>query len=167
MKKIFTFILALVAGAGTIFAEGGTCGADGDNLTWDLTDGVLTISGTGAMADYEWGGPWYANRESITSLIIGDGVTSIGDCAFGDCSVLATIELPNSLESIGVYAFAKCSGLTSVTIPNSVTSIEDYAFYYCTALASVTLGEGVEYIWSCAFSGCKGMTSITCKAVPP
>ena len=167
MKKIFTFILALVAGAGTIFAEGGTCGADGDNLTWDLTDGVLTISGTGAMADYEWGGPWYANRESITSLIIGDGVTSIGDCAFGDCSVLATIELPNSLESIGVYAFAKCSGLTSVTIPNSVTSIEDYAFYYCTALASVTLGEGVEYIWSCAFSGCKGMTSITCKAVNP
>ena len=48
--KLFTFFLALVASIGTMFAESGTCG---DNLTWNLTEGVLTISGTGAMTDYD------------------------------------------------------------------------------------------------------------------
>ena len=48
-KKIFTLLLAVAASVGTMFAESGTCG---ENLTWDLTDGVLTISGTGAMNDY-------------------------------------------------------------------------------------------------------------------
>ena len=63
-KKLFTFFLALTASVGTLFAESGTCG---DNLTWDLTDGVLTISGTCAMTNYSWqSAPWYEYKSSIT-----------------------------------------------------------------------------------------------------
>ena len=68
----------------------GTCGAEGnngDNLTWILDDeGVLTISGTGAMASWNWkGSPWYANKDKIESVVIEDGVTSIGANAFDGC----------------------------------------------------------------------------------
>ena len=102
--KLFTLFLALVASVGTMFAESGTCG---DNLTWDLTDGVLTISGSGDMAHWEWEGdvPWYSYHESITTVIIGDSVTGIG-----------------------YLAFYQCTGLTSVTIGNGVTGIEEAAF---------------------------------------
>ena len=137
-KKLFTLMLAVAASVGTMFAESGTCG---ENLTWDLTDGVLTISGTGAMKDYDYyssnKSPWYNNHSSITSVTIGTGVTSIGD-----------------------YAFYGCIGLTSVTIPNSVTSIEEYTFYNCSGLKSVTIGNSVTSIGKRAFYGCESLTSI-------
>ena len=179
MKKLFTFFLALVAGVGTMFAASGICG---DNLTWDLTDGVLTISGTGAMFDYT-DGPQWEDHQDITSVIIGNGVTSIGskafyncatftsvsipnsvtsigDWAFGNCIGLTSIIIPNSVTSIGEAAFKYCSGLTSVTIGNSVTSIGEYAFYYCTGLTSVTIPNSVTSIGNVAFSGCSGLTSV-------
>ncbi len=125
-KKLFTLLLAVAASVGTMFAESGTCG---ENLTWDLTDGVLTISGTGAMKDYDYRtSPWYNNHSSITSVTIGTGVTSIGERAFDECSGLTSVTIPNSVTSIGEYAFRDCSSLTSVTIPNSVTSIGYAAF---------------------------------------
>ena len=97
----------------------GTCGAEGnngDNLTWILDDeGVLTISGTGAMANWNWkGSPWYANKDKIESVVIEDGVTSIGANAFDVCSGLTSITIPNSVTSIGAKAFRGCSGLTRV-----------------------------------------------------
>ena len=62
---------------------------------------MLTISGTGAMANWNWeGSPWYANKDKIESVVIEDGVTSIGKYAFFDCSSLASIKLPNSISSI-------------------------------------------------------------------
>ena len=124
-KKLFTFLLAIVASISPIFAESGTCGP---NLTWDLTDGVLTISGTGAMEDYTFSSftPWDSQR--ITSIVINNGVTSIGKEAFGNCRSLTSVTVPNSVTSIGEYAFSFCISLTSVTIPNSVTSIGEGAF---------------------------------------
>ena len=119
-------MLAIVASIGTIFAASGTCG---DNLTWDLTNGVLTISGTGAMANYSPSGvPWYSSRSSIQSIIISDGCSSIGRNAFYNCSSLTSVTIPNSVTSINNDAFWGCSSLTSLTIPNSVTSIKSYAF---------------------------------------
>ena len=130
----------------------GTCGAEGnngDNLTWILDDeGVLTISGTGAMANWNWKGlPWYANKDKIESVVIEDGVTSIGANAFDGCSGLTSITIPSSVTSIGWGAFDGCSGLTSITIPNSVTSIGAYAFRGCSGLTRV-IYLGTEEKWN-------------------
>ena len=93
----------------------GTCG---DNLTWRLSNGTLTISGTGAMADYSsyTDVPWYDYHSFIKSIVINDGVTSIGDYAFSDCSSLTSVTIPNSVTSIGTSAFVYCSSLTSVIL---------------------------------------------------
>ena len=130
----------------------GTCGAEGnngDNLTWILDDeGVLTISGTGAMASWNWkGSPWYANKDKIESVVIEDGVTSIGANAFDGCSGLTSITIPSSVTSIGEYTFYGCSGLTSITIPNSVTSIGTSAFSGCSGLTRV-IYLGIEERWN-------------------
>lgn len=89
----------------------------GDNITWNLTDSVLTISGTGEMEDYAdtYYVPWYSNRESIKSAIIEDGVTSIGDYAFYNCVNLTSIEIPNGVTSIGDGAFDGCRNLNTIT----------------------------------------------------
>ena len=140
-----------------------TCG---DNLTWELTaDSVLTISGTGTMTNYSSSSSspalWYYNRSFIKSVVIGEGVTSIGNYAFNACSGLASVTIPNSVTSIGNYAFNACSGLASVTIPNSVTSIGNYAFNACSGLTSVTIPNSVTSIGNYAFNACSGLTSVT------
>ena len=73
----------------------------------------------------------------LTSVTIGNSVTSIGDGAFFGCTGLTSVTIPNSVTSIGERAFGYCHGLTSITIPNSVTSIGTGAFYECTGLTSV------------------------------
>ena len=123
--------------------ESGKCG---DNLTWSLdTDtGVLTISGTGDMYNWHYSGdvPWDSKRSSVKTVVIGDSVTSIGECAFYYCTGLTSVTIPDSVTSIGDGAFENCTGLTSVTIPDSVTSIGDEAFNNCTRLTSITVKEG-------------------------
>ena len=147
------------ASAATIVASG-TCGAQGDNLTWILDDeGTLTISGSGEMCDYTWASPspWGSD---VTEALIENSVTSIGDEAFKGCTGLTSITIPNSVTSIGEGALSGCTGLTSMTIPNSVTSIEIGAFNGCTGLTSITFPNSVTYIGSWAFSGCTGLTDI-------
>ncbi|MCD8357797.1 MAG: leucine-rich repeat domain-containing protein [Oscillospiraceae bacterium] len=141
--------------------ESGTCGT---NLTWTLdTDtGVLTISGTGAMENYlRTDAPWYRRRESVTTVVIGNGVTSIGNYAFYDCYNLTRVSIPDSVTGIAVSAFYHCIGLTSITIPDSVTSIGWSAFSGCSGLTSVTIGNSVTGIGDRAFSGCSSLTSVT------
>ena len=129
----------------------GTCGAEGDgsNLTWTLdSEGVLTISGSGGMHDYDGPSspPWYRSRSMVKSAVIADGVTSIGEWAFFGCGSLTSVTIPNSVTSIGRYAFYYCTSLTSVTIPDSVTSIGGSAFYNCTSLTDVYYA-GSEAQW--------------------
>ena len=88
-------------------------------------------------------------------------VTSIGYAAFGVCTSLTSITIPNSVTSIGYGAFRYCSSLTSVTIPNSVTSIGDAAFVDCKSLTSITIPNSVTNIGYGAFIGCTSLTSIT------
>lgn len=91
-----------------------TCGS---NLTWAVDEnGTLTISGTGAMTDYAYSlrAPWYGYRTRITAVVAEAGVTSIGSCAFNDCSHITTVTLPAELTAVGNYAFDSCTGLTDV-----------------------------------------------------
>ena len=132
--------------------KSGTCGPD---LRWHLTDnGVLTISGKGEMYDYSLfnEAPWY--KYNIKRIIIGDGVTTIGEFAFDDCSALTSVTIPNSVTTIRSIAFVDCSALTSVTIPNSVTTIGGGAFYNCSSLTSVTIPNSVTEIGGGAFEKC-------------
>ena len=140
-------------------ANSGTCG---DNVTWRLPDdGVLTISGTGDMADFEWDGtPWYSVRSQIKSVVIKDGVTSIGDCAFSGCSNLTKANIASGVKAIGNLAFSGCSSLTTVTVPASVTSIGESAFSRCAALTGVTIPSGVTNIGEYAFDSCAVLTSV-------
>ena len=140
-------------------ASSGTCG---ENLTWTLDDsGTLTISGSGKMADWTSFDkvPWW--NDDITSVIIGDSVTSIGSCAFEYCRSLTSVTIPDSVTSIKDRAFADCDSLSSVTIGNSVTSIGDYAFHFCLSLTSVIIPNSVTSIGSYAFECCDSLTSVT------
>ena len=124
------------------FAQSGTTGG----LTWSLSGGTLTITGNGAIPDYSYdfdshpnsgSTPWNDYRGSITAVIIGNGVTSIGECAFTGCSSLTSVTIPSKVTEIGEQAFRYCSSLTSVTIPKSVTTIGEYAFERCSNLKYV------------------------------
>ena len=135
--------------------DSGTCG---DNLTYTLdSNGVLTISGTGDMQNSSFG--W--NKDQVQSVIINDGVTSIGQDAFYQCTNLTSVTIPISVISIGNYAFQECASLTSITIPDSVTSIGRNLFFRCTGLTSVTIGNSVTSIGDYVFNQCKSLTSIT------
>lgn len=160
MKKFFILVLVLATSVGTLFAQSGKCGT---YLTWDLTKGVLTISGTGAMTNWSYTPdvPWYSYRENITRVSIGNSVTTIGHNAFYGCYGLKSVVIGNRVTSIGQYAFGDCSGLTSVTIPNSVISIGNYAFAWCSGLKSVTICNSVTSIGNDAFYKCFDLTSVT------
>ncbi|GHT52484.1 hypothetical protein AGMMS49982_12860 [Bacteroidia bacterium] len=102
--------------------------------SYTLSGGTLTITGTGAMPNYNPSNPppWSSNRASITTLVINSGVTGIGDDAFSDCyNLTGALTIPNSVTSIGNYAFYDCGELTLVSIPNSVVAIGANAFAEC------------------------------------
>ena len=135
------------------------------NLTWKLyEDGTLTISGTGAMKDYDYynnPSPASQKKDSVKKVVIEDGVTSIGNSAFYDCNSLTSITISNSVTSIGAYAFSNCGYLTSITIPDGVTSIGALAFRACSSLTSITIPDSVTSIGELAFYSCDSLTSIT------
>ena len=97
---------------------------------------------------------------SLTSVTIPDSVTSIGSSTFYNCTSLTSITIPDSVTSIGSGAFKDCTSLTSVTIPNSVTSIGGNTFYNCTSLTSVTIPNSVTSIGSGAFKDCSSLETV-------
>ena len=103
----------------------------------------------------------YLNGELVTELEIPDGVNSIGNFAFYNCSSLTSITIPDGVTSIDSGAFSGCSSLISITIPDSVTSIGSSAFSGCSSLTSITIPDGVTSIDYSAFYGCSSLTSIT------
>ena len=150
--------------------DSGSCGKNGDNVTWKLTsDGTLTISGTGDMADFElldtkrwWLGtntPWCGIRQSIERIKIDNGVTSIGIGAFFDCFNLNEICFGENLEEIRGNAFYDCIALAKVAIPDSVTSIGDLAFCAC-GLTEVTIPGNVASMGQGVFASCKNLTDV-------
>lgn len=128
----------------------GTC-ADAD-LIIPRTYLGLPVTGSSFNAFYE--------NQHITSLILPNTMTSIGNSSFQRCSSLTNVFIPDSVKSIGNQSFSGCSSILSITIPNSVTTLDYGAFSNCTLLTSVTLGDSVTSIGDYAFSRCISLTSI-------
>ncbi|MBR5342714.1 MAG: leucine-rich repeat protein [Oscillospiraceae bacterium] len=147
----------------------------GDDLTWKLSgSGLLTISGTGDMWDFEQSfyadgvvanmeleddAPWQALN--VTRAVVGEGVTTIGTYAFHCCSNMKSITIPSTVKTIGEYAFESCSVLKSISLPSGLTSIGVCAFAYCYSLTSLTIPDSVTTVDSRAFYGCKNLKKVT------
>lgn len=172
----------------TLYADAysGSCG---QNATWKLNmlTNILTIAGSGDMTDFSSAQdvPWYDYRRFANSIVIQDGITSIGDTVFQEHNQLSSVTIPDSVVSIGSFAFMGCTALTRITIPNSVVLIEGgafqssgltivhipgsvktvkgAAFMWCNALTHVTIGKGVGSFEEAAFFGCP-LTEITIPA---
>ena len=138
----------------------GTCGS---SVTWELEDGVLTISGSGKMSDYycSCNYPWADYSDEITSVVIGSGVTYIGNYSFYDCTAIEEVTVSKSVTKIGNYAFADCSALTTVSGMAGVTYIGYNAFYYCTSLSSIPFTSKLTTIGSLSFYNCKSLSTLT------
>lgn len=166
MKRTVTILLAammlmstLSTGVGALEVASGTCGED---LTWALDNaGTLTVSGMGAMDEYTYENkaPWHGKY--VKSVIIENGVTSIGSYAFNDFASLVDVRIANSVENIGADAFLRCTSLEDVQLPNnSLTTISNGAFYECGSLETITVPDSVTYIGDYAFYSCKSLKSI-------
>lgn len=151
--------------AETTIVDSGTCGADGDNLTWTLKKNVLTIYGEGSMKNYDFSyknyTPWHDSCDEITTIILEDGAKNIGSYAFAECNNLTDIFIPDSVTSVGDSAFAACSNLVSITIPNSITEIGIFAFFQCYNLKNINIPIGVTSIKDATFRECKSLINIT------
>lgn len=187
LNRIFSALLALLLCVG-LFALpasadelSGTCG---DNLTWILENGILTISGTGKMMDFsaDTVAPWLDYADQIQCVKVSDGITSIGDYAFYHCANLTSVSLPLSVKTLGQLAFAgcynmvqiavpgaesigwgcffDCTAITSITLPESLRVIEDKAFYHCSSLAGITIPAGVESFGNSVFCYCENLVYV-------
>jgi len=138
----------------------GTCG---ENLAWtlDTESGVLTISGTGEMEwTYVYDIPWRPYQLDVKQVVIGDGVTNIGDGAFWGCTNIASVTLPNSITTIEGFAFTGCSELPGITLPANLESIGDSAFAFCSGLSSIAIPSSVKEIGRDAFGNCTELNAV-------
>ena len=124
-------------------------------------DGIYSIrKGTKIICEEAFRWSKFIGCRSLTSLVIPDSVTNIGDYAFSGCRSLTDIVIPDSVTRIGDGAFRGCKSLTDIVIPNSVTSIGDNAFEYCFSLSNLVIPDGVTSIEDNAFEGCYSLSSV-------
>lgn len=135
----------------------------GDNLTWNLELGVLTISGTGDMTDYASAAdtPWQSENENIKSVVVKDGVTGIGASAFEGLTAMTEAEIADSVTKIGERAFCQCFSLQTVTLPGGISEIADNTFCQCRKLTKITIPDNVTSIGAYAFAECKNLISVS------
>ena len=162
MKRILYICIAL------LFVVNGysQSGQDG-NVSWEIVDSTLTLTGTGAMKDYDYTdnrAPWYPHRSLIKTVVVEHGLTTIGNSAFALCSALANIAINDSVTSIGDNAFLVCRNLTAISLPDSTKTIGALAFGACSGLTSIDIPAEVSYIGEGAFSGCSSLSAINVDA---
>ncbi len=177
-KRLFSLVIAIALIISTVFtanlsvvqgADSGSCGTD---ATWsyDSSTCTLTISGTGATSDYGILStnrvPWYSYNEEITTLIVEEGITEIGNRNFNGLTALTSVSLPSTLTTISggssnYAAFGGCTALESITLPSNLTTIETMAFRGCTALTSIKIPDSVTSLGTGVFRECTALTTVT------
>lgn len=131
-------------------------------ITWELIDGVLTISGEGKMPNYMYdSSPWRGYSNEIFSVIVNEGITSIGDSAFMFCDKIESVQLPSTLKVIERVAFNGCEKLREINLPDGLKEIQRSAFAtYSYDLKSIYIPASVSKIAEKAFEGCFALSSI-------
>lgn len=200
MKKLFSLLLVLCLAisllpASALAADVIASGVGLDGLQWSYTrDGVLTVSGRGPMRSYQKSditmdsnidqrvpAPWVRYASEIQSVVIGEGVTEVGDYTFIDCRALKRVQLPSTLRCVGAYAFSDASleslqlpdglqrigsyafaenNFQTVILPASVTELGDHAFYACKQLNVVWILGPVSSVDVGTFGSCYGITDV-------
>ena len=172
-KRLFVFVSVVVACVAVVSAVGdenskkgmmnrrdSNCG-DGLTCTIDNDHRRLTISGDGSMYNFDPTSlPWTDSRSYFDTIVVNEGVKSIGDYAFYECRNIRSVSLPESLTSIGQYAFGTSTAIESLTV-NGETAIGDHAFDGCQSLRTITFGENVQSIGNYAFYDCRSFNSLT------
>ena len=156
---VVTAMLLSVFSVSVSAAETGTWG----NVSWYFNNGTLEIYGSGAMDNTDGSrSPWnyLLWKETITKVVIENGITSIGSDNFSDLDSLTSVTIAPTVKTIGSRAFAECDNLKSITIPNGVKTIDTNAFSDCINLTSVSIPDSVISIESRAFYNCKKLTGI-------
>lgn len=159
--RIVSLVLCIVMMLGmfpvNVFAAdviySGYCGGEGDgtNLTWELdSDGLLTISGTGRMKDYNSysGTPWSVRRSQINQVRVGDDVTSLDAEACWYLTEIENVILGDGITELEASSFRKCKKLKTVVLGNNVSEIGGSAFDGCQSLTSFVVPDGVTEIKS-------------------
>ena len=173
MKRKLILLASMLLCVITINAEtiSGTCGADGSYVNWslDLTSGLFTVRGTGAMRDYTFHTecPWHQYRRNIEVLNIVPGITEIGRLNFASCNNLENVVIQEGVTLIRGEAFANCTSLNFISFPNTLTRIAPSAFAQCTSLSSLHLPSSLTNITTDAFANCSALTYIICEAITP
>lgn len=143
MKRLTVLLCALLAClmVTSVSAAEGTCG---DYISWTLEDEVLTLSGSGATTHYERNGdtdvvptPWWDQRDSITTVVVEEGIEKLDNYCFYRCANLTEVQLPESLQRIETRVFAGCRSLKSITFPKNLSYI-GYEACVNTGLTEIT-----------------------------
>lgn len=155
------------------YVKSGYCGASAE---WGLAaDGTLYINGSGAMDNYTKASeqPWYRDPDVISSdpfikkVVIGSGITSIGDYAFASIGTLESASLAKggALKDIGISAFRGCSKLASVNFPYRLSTIGENAFYFCESLTELVIPDSVTDVGTKAFYNCSSIVNMSIPIV--
>lgn len=181
MKKIIAAVLSVVIVVTAVFcmnlsvasaATSGTCGATGSTISWvyDTSTKTLTLAGKGTTKNYGVTttnpAPWKEYRGEITTLVIGEGITTIGTANFYNCTALASVSLPSTLTTIkggmaDYGAFRECTALENITLPSSLATIDAMAFKGCSALKSITFPNSLTSLGTAAFRECTALSTVT------
>lgn len=152
----------------------GECGDD-VNYTFNMVTGELRIFGSGDMDNYDSASmfegfdfaPWYRENIFVKIVVIEDGVTSIGACAFDGCENMTSIDIPSSVKKIGWAAFICCDSLESLVIPDGTETIDEQAFYGCIGLKTVSIPKSVTSMQKDSFDYCNSLEAITVDSENP
>ncbi len=156
MKKSISCFLLLAVALCYCLPVSGSSGKVGKNISWELTDGILTFTGSGPMKNFSKERPYH--EALVTKVVVGDGITSVGANMCSGAKNLVTVDLPSSLVEIGPSAFEGCRSLTDIHIPYGAEMIGDQAFQGCNALIQVELPVSMKSIGAEAFADCQHIT---------
>ena len=168
MKKLLSIIMAavMIITMTSIFtmsasAEPAASGTCGDNATWKIENNTLTITGTGAITGYHYNDlPWRGQAANIKKIVVGEGITDIGDGDFYYLDNLTEVSLPSTLKTIGNNAFGYNRKLSAVAIPYGVESIGERAFW-ATAITSIEVPDSVTQFGDAVFDNCFSLVTVS------